>query len=135
MTRSGTMSARRISRIGAFAAAVSVAFALGIPAAYAHKHPTPADLVGPAVVYIESGYDVEVTLVEHNPNDGSITFIRNKKPIVQFRGSGFAVEQSAVIVTAPEAVKLSETDAKNRAVNEVFKAVYGPSTTYQLPSD
>jgi S1-C subfamily serine protease len=123
MTRVRTV---RALIVAALAAAL---LPLGMPSAYAHVHPTPADLTGPGVVFIESGYHVQISLIEHNVTTAHINLIERPYDPVLETGSGFVVDPSAVIVTSSAAVAPDEQAAKNFAINSIFLATY-PAANY-----
>jgi LPXTG-motif cell wall-anchored protein len=102
---------------------------LGMPSAYAHQHPTPADLTGPGVVFIESGYHVQISLIEHNVTTAHINLIERPYDPVLETGSGFVVDPSAVIVTTSAAVAPNEQAARNYAINSIFRTTY-PAANY-----
>jgi hypothetical protein len=122
------MTNRRITRSAVIAATVFGALAVGAPTADAHTHPTPADVTGPGVVYIQSGYHVRITAVEHDMNKSVIHYRNHTYDVVLARGSGFVVEQSAVIVTSAATVTASKTAAENFAINSLFASAYAPGS-------
>ncbi|MDQ1749798.1 MAG: hypothetical protein QOE71_854 [Pseudonocardiales bacterium] len=123
MTRVRTV---RALIVAALAAAL---LPLGMPSAYAHVHPTPADLTGPGVVFIRSGYHVQISLIEHNVTTAHINLIERPYDPVLETGSGFVVDPSAVIVTTSAAVAPDEQAAKNYAINSIFRTTY-PAANY-----
>jgi hypothetical protein len=106
--------------------------AVGLPSASAHMHPTPKDLTGPGVVYIEAGYHVDIALIEHGIRTSHINLIQRIYDPVLLRGSGFAVDPSAVVVTDGEMARPDPQAAKNYAVNKIFQATYGD---FRMPAD
>ena len=84
MTQRHTSGARFAILLATAIAAVAW---LGTPSASAHTHPAPPDLTAPGVVFIESGYRVHVTVVEHSPTM-TLTVRRGDYTMVMNRGSG-----------------------------------------------
>jgi len=118
------MTRGRFVRAMAVAAITTALLPIGMPTAAAHTHPATTDLAGPSVVYIESGYDVKVWLIEHNVTSAHINLIKRTYHKVLARGSGFAVDPSAVIATTAAVVTPDEQEAKNYAVNSMFQQTY-----------
>lgn len=123
---------RAVRGVGVVAALTAALLTLNMSQAAAHKHPTPKDLTGPGVVYIESGYHVEIALIEHSVTKAHINVLQRSYDTVLVRGSGFAVDPSAVIVTSGAVVAPDRQAAMNFAVNKIFHEVY---PTLQLPTD
>ena len=118
--------------IAVVTALVAALLSVGMPSASAHVHPTPKDLVGPGVVYIESGFHVEIALIEHSLTQSHILVVQRSYDVVLTKGSGFAVDPSAVIVTAGVVVSPDPQAATNFAVNSIFHERY---PTLALPTD
>src|SRR5664279_5029972 len=93
-THAESLMYRNVVRMVLVYAAVLGVFAVAIPAAEAHTHPTPADLTGPGVVYIESGYHVHIGLIEHDMQKSYVTLAQRNYTVVLARGSGFVVDPS-----------------------------------------
>ena len=131
MTRSRTVRAMIVATL------VAALLPLGTPSASAHVHPTPADLTGPGVVYIESGYHVQIALIEHNVTTAHINLIERSYDPVLEKGSGFVVDPTAVIVTTGAVVAPDEQAAKNFAINSIFRETYPAASnpTLAVPSD
>ena len=126
------MTRRRAARGAVVLWLACALFGLGIPQASAHVHPVPKDLTGPGVVYIESGYHVEIALIEHGIRTSHINLIERSYDPVLLRGSGFVVDPSAVIVTSGAMATPDAQAAKNYAVNKIFQATYGD---FRPPAD
>src|SRR5664279_321113 len=119
-THAESLMYRRVVRMVLVCAAVLGVFAVAIPAAEAHTHPTPADLTGPGVVYIESGYHVHIALIEHNMLKPRIVLPQRNYDPVLAQGSGFVVDPSAVVVTSARTVTAAKAAAVNYAINRIF---------------
>ncbi|MGH8860346.1 MAG: hypothetical protein ACRDVG_03775, partial [Jatrophihabitantaceae bacterium] len=126
----------RLRTVGVpIAAVLAFLVSVAMPSASAHTHPAPPDLTAPGVVYVESGYHVQITVVEHG-GGVHIRFISREFDPVLNRGSGFVVDPSAVIVTSAAVTAPDERAAKNYAINSAFKNIYGTrDPTLTLPSD
>jgi hypothetical protein len=126
------MTRHRVARAAVILSVACGLVTLGMPQASAHVHPTPKDLTGPGVVYIESGYHVEIALIEHGIRTSHINLIKRSYDPVLLTGSGFAVDPSAVIVTTGIMAAPDAQAAKNYAVNQIFQATYGD---FRPPAD
>jgi hypothetical protein len=110
-----------------------VLLGVGMPQALAHKHPPREYLTGPGVVYIESGYHIDATLIEHSLTSSHIRVVQRSYVLPLVRGSGFAVDPSAVIVTGGAVVSPDKQSALNYGVNRIFQQTYGRNVT--LPNN
>jgi hypothetical protein len=125
------------SRLTAAVVAVCVSFAVifGFSApAEAHKHPTPVQLISPAVVRIMTYAKVSISLIEHNfrgSTGNDITLVQRSYQPLLGTGSGFVVNQSGVIVTSPSVTTVDQQRAQNFAVNKIFNERYGAA----MPAD
>jgi hypothetical protein len=116
------------------ATAIAVVASLGTPSASGHIHPAPPDLTAPGVVYIESGYDVHITVVEHSPTM-TLTVRRGDYSAPMTKGSGFVVNPAGYVVTTSAVVTSDQQMAKDLAINLIFKKYYGASDPTLVPAD
>ena len=101
--------------------------------ASAHVHPTPTELVAPAVVRVETYAEVNISLIEHNRKGRHIGLVQKTfRPMVA-AGSGFAVDPSGGIVTTREIINVDLRRAEIYAVNQLFRQRYGAAAP--LPAD
>jgi hypothetical protein len=114
------------------APAVTVAVATG-PAA-AHKHPTPVELVAPAVVRVETYGEVSISLIEHNMKGAHIGLLQRRYTPQLAAGSGFAVDPTGGVVTSPEVTDVDLRRAEIYAANQIFHERYGDAAA-PLPAD
>jgi hypothetical protein len=109
----------------------AIAVAAG-PAA-AHTHPTPVELVAPAVVRVETFVEVNISLIEHGFRGAHIGLHQKKYTPMLAAGSGFAVDPTGGIVTSREVTDVDLHRAEIYAVNQIFQEQYGPAAP--LPDD
>ena len=111
------------------AVCVTAAITLGFASpAEAHKHPTPVQLISPAVVRIMTYAKVSISLIEHNfrgATGNDITLVQRSYQPLLTAGSGFVVNPSGVIVTSPSVTTVNAQRAQNFAVNKIFNERYG----------
>lgn len=101
--------------------------------ASAHVHPTPTELVSPAVVRVETYAEVSISLIEHNRKGRHIGLTQKTfRPMVA-AGSGFAVDPSGGVVTTSEIIDVDLRRAEIYAVNQLFRQRYGAAAP--LPDD
>jgi hypothetical protein len=101
--------------------------------ASAHVHPTPTELVSPAVVRVETYAEVSISLIEHNRKGRHIGLIQKTFRPMLAAGSGFAVDPSGGVVTTPEIIDIDLRRAEIYAVNQLFRQRYGAAAP--LPAD
>jgi Trypsin-like peptidase domain len=98
---------------------------LGAAPAGAHDHPTQAELDAPAVVFIKTFAQVNISLIEHNRHGKHIGLLQKTYEPALASGSGFAVDPTGTIVTAGGVVTPDLDKAEVFAVNEIFRERYG----------
>jgi hypothetical protein len=91
----------------------------------AHSHPTQVELDAPAVVFVKTFAQVNVSLVEHNRHGRHIGLLQRTYEPELASGSGFAVDPNGTIVTAGDVVTPDLARAKVFAVNKIFGERYG----------
>jgi hypothetical protein len=110
---------------------VALTVALLVPMtspADAHTHPTPTELAAPGVVWVESGAQVEVALVEHQRPAPHLTIVQSTSNPVLASASGFVVEPTGAVITSGEIRRPTAADldrARIYAVNQAFQKRYG----------
>jgi hypothetical protein len=104
--------------------------------AQAHKHPTPVELISPAVVRIQTYGEVSISLIENTVTGrySSDTKLvqRTFKPMLS-SGSGFVVDPAGAIVTSPAVTGVDLNRAVVFAVNKMFNERYGAGAP--MPDD
>ncbi|GAA3397264.1 hypothetical protein [Cryptosporangium minutisporangium] len=130
----------RLPRLRLTAAVLAVcvsALTLGIATpAQAHKHPTPVELISPAVVRIMTYGKVSISLIEHNfqgPSGNDISLVQRSYQPMLGTGSGFVVNPSGTIVTSPAVTGVDLNRAAIFAVNKIFNERYGDGAP--MPAD
>src|SRR5919202_6927742 len=101
-----------------------VVVATGGPAV-AHEHPTPIELDAPAVVRIQTYVRVSISLIEHNQRGIHIGLVQRTYMPLLASGTGFAVDPTGAVVTAPKVIEVDVRKAEIYAVNQVFNERYG----------
>jgi Trypsin-like peptidase domain len=107
--------------------------ALGAAPAAAHNHPTQSELDAPAVVFIKTFAQVNISLIEHNRAGQHIGLVQRTYEPELASGSGFAVDPTGIIVTAGGVITPDLARAQVYAVNKVFGERYGRNAP--LPGD
>ena len=119
------------------AVCVTAAITLGFASpAQAHKHPTPVQLISPAVVRILTYAKVSISLIEHNSlgaTGNDIKLVQRSYSPLLATGSGFVVNPTGVIVTSPTVTAVNLQRAQNFAVNKIFNERYGDGAP--MPAD
>jgi hypothetical protein len=119
------------------AVCVTAAITLGFASpAEAHKHPTPVQLISPAVVRIMTYGRVSISLIEHNSlglTGKDIQLVQRSYTPLLATGSGFVVNPTGVIVTSPAVTAVNLQRAQNYAVNRIFAERYGDGAP--MPAD
>lgn len=130
----------RLPRLRLTAAVLAVcvsALTLGVASpAEAHKHPTPVQLVSPAVVRIMTYGKVSISLIEHNSlgaTGNDISLVQRSYQPMLATGSGFVVNPSGTIVTSPTVTGVDLQRAAIFAVNKIFNERYGDGAP--MPAD
>lgn len=130
----------RLPRLRLTAAVLAVcvsALTLGIATpAEAHKHPTPAELISPAVVRIVTYGQVSISLIEHDfrgSTTNDISLVQRSYQPQLATGSGFVVNPSGTIVTSPSVTGVDLNRAAIFAVNKIFNERYGDGAP--MPAD
>jgi hypothetical protein len=130
----------RLPRLRLTAAVLAVcvsALTLGIATpAEAHKHPTPVELISPAVVRIMTYGKVSISLIEHNfrgSTGNDISLVQRSYQPQLSTGSGFVVNPSGTIVTSPTVTGVDLNRAAIFAVNKIFNERYGDGAP--MPAD
>ncbi|TQS46297.1 zinc ribbon domain-containing protein [Cryptosporangium phraense] len=130
----------RLPRLRLTAAVVAVcvsAFVLGTASpAQAHKHPTPVQLISPAVVRIMTYGKVSISLIEHNfrgSTGNDISLVQRSYEPLLATGSGAVVNPSGTIVTSPTVTGVDLSRAANFAINKIFNERYGDGAP--MPAD
>ncbi|SHN36809.1 trypsin-like peptidase domain-containing protein [Cryptosporangium aurantiacum] len=130
----------RLPRLRLTAAVLAVcvsALTLGIATpAEAHKHPTPAELIAPAVVRIMTYGKVSISLIEHNfrgSTGNDISLVQRSYQPMLGTGSGFVVNPSGTIITSPTVTGVDLNRAAIFAVNKIFNERYGDGAP--MPAD
>jgi len=127
------MRRSRSLRSTALLGATLCAILAGATSVSAHTHPTPVDLTSPAVVYVETRGQVDISLVEHNRLGKHIGLVQRRYMPLLATGSGFAVSPSGDIVAGGAIVRPDHDRAVVYAVNQLFHERYGSRAP--LPSD
>jgi hypothetical protein len=119
----------------AAAALTASATALVVSAgpAAAHTHPTPVELIAPAVVRVETYAEVNISLIEHGLRGAHIGLLQQTYTPMLAVGSGFAVDPSGGVVTSPKVINVDLRRAEIFAVNQIFNKRYGARAP--LPAD
>ncbi|MFG1926320.1 trypsin-like peptidase domain-containing protein [Cryptosporangium sp. NPDC048952] len=130
----------RLPRLRLTAAVLAVgvtALTLGIATpAEAHKHPTPVELISPAVVRIMTYGKVSISLIEHNfrgSTGNDISLVQRSYQPLLATGSGSVVNPSGTIVTSPTVTGVDLNRAAIFAVNKIFNERYGDGAP--MPAD
>ncbi|MGH8969152.1 MAG: trypsin-like peptidase domain-containing protein [Actinomycetes bacterium] len=105
---------------------------MAVPAS-AHEHPSPSELDAPAVVYVQTWAQVDISLIEHNNTGQHIPLTKDAYPVLLAQGSGFAVDPTGAIVTSADIVTPDLRRAEIFAVNKIFNQRYGDAVP--MPSD
>jgi hypothetical protein len=122
----------RVSVITVLIAALALVGLAAAPAG-AHDHPTQVELDAPAVVFIKTFAQVNVSLIEHNRHGQHIGLLQRTYEPELASGTGFAVDPNGTIVTAGGVVTPDLDRAEVYAVNRIFSERYGANA--KLPSD
>src|SRR5436190_6801050 len=109
-----------VTAVTAFLAALALAGPAG-----AHNHPTQVELDAPAVVFVKTFAQVNVSLIEHNRHGKHIGLLQETYEPELASGSGFAVDPNGTVVTAGDVVTPDLDKAKIFAVNKIFGERYG----------
>jgi hypothetical protein len=113
--------------------AASALVGLAAAPAGAHDHPTQVELDAPAVVFIKTFAQVNISLIEHNRHGQHIGLMQKTYEPELASGTGFAVDPNGTIVTAGSVVTPDLDRAKVYAVNKIFSERYGANA--KLPAD
>jgi Trypsin-like peptidase domain len=113
--------------------AASALVGLAAAPAGAHDHPTQVELDAPAVVFIKTFAQVNISLIEHNRQGQHIGLMQKTYEPELASGTGFAVDPNGTIVTAGGVVTPDLDRAEVYAVNKIFSERYGANA--KLPSD
>ncbi|HVD15260.1 MAG TPA: hypothetical protein VNK73_12560, partial [Actinomycetota bacterium] len=99
----------------------------------AHDHPSQVELDAPAVVFVKTFAEVNVSLIEHNRHGQHIGLMQRTYEPELASGTGFAVDPNGTIVTTGGVVTPDLDRARVYAVNKVFSERYGDKA--RTPSD
>ena len=121
-----------IAVVSVLMAALALAGPAAVPAG-AHNHPTQVELDAPAVVFVKTFAQVNISLIEHNRHGQHIGLLQRTYEPELASGTGFAVDPNGTIVTAGGVVTPDLARAQVFAVNKIFSRRYGSNAP--MPPD